>query len=586
MTKLLTLPLLAMLLALLRDLNYIEAAFLAVAASLSVLASRFGDKHFRAIEFAGRRLSSHPVWSFFLLSASVIVLRLALLPWSPVPSPVITDEYSHLLLADTLAHGRLTNPPHPMWQHFETIHVIFQPTYNSMYLPGQALFLAAGQILFSSPWAGVLLSAGLMAGVIFWMLKGWFPSRWALIGGAIAGFRYGLGSYWVNSYWGGAVPALAGAVVLGSAIRLSRQPQTRIAAIMAVGCAVLVNTRPYEGVAVILPAFAWLVWGYLGAAPAVRLRILRDTAFPVVLIGLLAGGATAYYCFRVTGNPLRLPYQVNQETYGWPTTLAFFDPQPVNHRHLEMQSYYEWELSEHEKLTHPWAKSTANLTDAVGLWSFYAGPFLTLPLLFLLRSRPWCRAGLLMAVSILTIAAVTIEQSRYPHYVAPATGAFTGLLVLGIRVAAVQRSRRGRWGLALVRWGMVGLVLAAVVRWSPALSSTAHGYYSGYLSWCCSRSGDLSRVEADRQLQASPGRHLVLVRYGPAHHWMDEWVHNEADIDAAKVVWARDLGPEQNAALLRYYADRQVWLATPGGPPGLSPYPVPQPADSGSQSGP
>ncbi|MCL6547235.1 MAG: hypothetical protein K6T61_18650, partial [Bryobacteraceae bacterium] len=65
--------------------------------------------------------------------------------------------------ADTLARGRLTNPTHPMWPHFETIHVIHQPTYNSMYLPGQAIFLAAGNLLTGHPWGGVLLSVALMS---------------------------------------------------------------------------------------------------------------------------------------------------------------------------------------------------------------------------------------------------------------------------------------------------------------------------------------------------------------------------------------------------------------------------------------
>ncbi len=41
-----------------------------------------------------------------------IALRLLLLSHHPVPTPDLYDEFSQLLVADTLLHGRLANPPH------------------------------------------------------------------------------------------------------------------------------------------------------------------------------------------------------------------------------------------------------------------------------------------------------------------------------------------------------------------------------------------------------------------------------------------------------------------------------------------
>ena len=55
-----------------------------------------------------------------------------------------------------------------------------------------------------------------------------------------------------------------------------------------------------------------------------------------------------------------------------------------------------------------------------------------------------------------------------------------------------------------------------------------------------------------------------MVRYRGQHSVHEEWVYNGADIDGAKVLWARDLGLEQNDKLFAYFRDRTVWLVEPG----------------------
>ncbi len=129
-----------------------------------------------------------------------LLLRLLLLPALPVPAPTISDEFSYLLGGDTFAHGRLTNPQHPLWAVFESYHILVRPTYASMYPPGQALALALGQIVFGHPWGGVFLSIGLMCGCVCWLLQAFLPPRWSLAGGLSFALLFGAEHYFMNSY--------------------------------------------------------------------------------------------------------------------------------------------------------------------------------------------------------------------------------------------------------------------------------------------------------------------------------------------------------------------------------------------------
>src|SRR3954454_1185549 len=125
--------------------------FLVAAVSLVVGGGILGRT---PLERALRQVAHRPAVSIVLLLALPLVLRLGLLKHHPIPFPTVSDDFSYLLLGDTLAHFRLANPVHPMHRFFETVFVLQEPSYSSIYPLGQGFVLAFGQLLFRLPWIG------------------------------------------------------------------------------------------------------------------------------------------------------------------------------------------------------------------------------------------------------------------------------------------------------------------------------------------------------------------------------------------------------------------------------------------------
>src|SRR6202165_175388 len=280
---------------------------------LVIFLPRLAPRVFHAVESLFLLLAERKTLAVIALFFILIGARLAVLPQLPVPVPGIHDEYSYLLIADTLAHGRLANPTHPMWMSFESFHVNWFPTYSSKYPPGQGALGALGQLL-AHPWIGVILSVAAMCAAILWMLQGWLPARWAFLGGVLAALKFGVASYWMNSYWGGACAAIGGALVLGALPRIAKRARVRDAVLLGIGIAILANSRPYEGFLFCIPAAAWFFWWLIGKTKSrqpLRVR-LQDVLAPLTLVFVLTAAFMGYYNWRLSGNALLMPHVLNK----------------------------------------------------------------------------------------------------------------------------------------------------------------------------------------------------------------------------------------------------------------------------------
>lgn len=541
----------------------LEGAALVIAAFTAFIRPQFGSRFFTVVERRFLQLANGRKLSVLTVGAFTLMLRVALLPVVPVPVPGLHDEFSNLLAADTFVHGRLANATHPMWAHFESFHINQQPTYASMYPPMWGLILAAGKVIGGHPWVGMLFAAATMCAAITWMLQGWFSPAWALLGGTLVSVRLAMFSYWVNSYYGGAVAAIGGAFVFGALPRIRRNPGRRDAVILALGIAILLNSRPFEGMIVSGAAILTVVvWTARGQVP-LRLAIQR-IAHPIAIVLAVVAASMAYYNWRVFGSPLTPPYIVNRATYAVTPMFMFqhLRPAPL-YRHDVMRTFYlEWEVGEYRSVRSFYGFLQALRDKYRRTEAFFLGPALWLPLLAFPRSvlDRSIRVGVLIGAAV--AGAVLTEVWLFPHYLSPVTCVFYAVVLEAIRRLRGWRVRGRRPGLLLSR--AIPVICVSTVFAIVAMRAVGFHFRAVTPQEVVPRfSGLRDRAAVMDRLSQLPGKHLMVVRYAPNHNVHEEWVYNDADIDAAKIVWARAMDDESNQRLVQYFLDRRVWLVEP-----------------------
>ncbi len=526
------------------------------------------------IEPGVRALARRTVSCMVLLAVLPVALRLLLLPNHPVPSPQVYDEASHLLVADTLRHFRLANPAHPLNQFFETAFTLQEPSYASIYPIGQGAMLAAPRAVFGHPWAGVVLTTALFCALSYWMLCASIPAEWALLGGLLTVIEFGPLCYWMNSYWGGSLAGVAGCLVFGSLPRLRANCRPRDAVWLGLGLGIHWLTRPFEtiflcvGVMLYFVPFLWNTRPRMEGRFPDAWRALSRAALLATLTALPAIALTLLHDKRVTGEWFKMPEMLGQEQYGIPAALTFL-PDPAPHRALtpDQQTEYKIQMSFKGAPVETLKSYLERLQfDARFYRFFYLPPlYLMLPLFFTALTE-WSTVWVLITLVVFVVGTNFFPAFQY-HYL----GGVTCLLLL-VSVTAIRQ---------LWRFAPRGLPAGRDAARLGVLFCAAHFvfWYGTHLFEPAEAAQSLRQFESgpaidhpypDRhqavraQLAAMPGKMLVFVRYfRPQHLFQDEWVYNQADIDGARIVWARDLGPEENEKLIRYYPDRKAWLLEP-----------------------
>lgn len=519
---------------------------------------RLGGSFFRRVESMFSRLALHPWRSVIAVGLTSFVLGVvpALIR---MPAVKVHDEFCYLLTADTFAHGRVTNPTPPLWEHFESMNTIQRPTYNAKYPPAQGAVLAVGQVLWR-PILGVWLCLAVAAGAVCWMLQAWLPPRWALLGGFCAALHPQVLA-WGYNYWGGAVAMLGGALVCGGLRRMVDQRGGAWAC--GAGLVVLANSRPYEGFVLSALFFGACLWQVLRRHRDRLAAIVARSILPLSICALLVAATVGYYNFRVTGHALRMPYVEHRDQYAVVPLFAWqkIRPEP-EYRHEEIRQMYQEEVDltwGRKGFLHSFKMKL--LAQIQGWWwlGLCMPPLAALPWAW--RRDAWLRAALCCLGGFLLT--LLTSQGVFAHYAAPGAALFFFAIVTGVRQLRLWQRSRGT-GRAFVR-GLALLCLVTVpVVWARLIDKSAEGWFR-----------DRERIVA--QLESTPGKHLVIVRYAPGHNPNREWVYNGADLESSKVLWARAMSPDRDRELLTRFPDRTPWYLDADTP---APHPVPIESDS------
>jgi hypothetical protein len=317
---------------------------------------------------------------------------------------------------------------------------------------------------------------------------------------------------------------------------------------MAAGTVMLATSRPYEGLVFCLLVGAWVLihWAHRGM-PSIRPLMLK-LVLPQAVILLAGGAALATYNRAVTGDALTFPYVVHERAYAQCPMFHGQSPSKPEYRHEVIEQFHTgWAMD--------WFRRQETLrgllyTKFAVSW-FAAGFFVPTVLagaVLLARPWRWKRLRPVVVVFALALLASFLSLFSFPHYMAPFAPLLLIIVIAGLRRAEYfSRQRLGGFRLAPVLIGLQAcLFLVAAVN-----------HIASPKSWAD------QRAQIVVNLRAIPGQHLVLVRYGANHNPHQEWVYNHADIDASKIVWARAMNAENDNELIRYYADRQVWLLEP-----------------------
>ncbi len=493
--------------------------------------------------------------------------------------PRYQDEFSYLIQARMIAHGRLWMPAHPLAEFFNSFQLLASPVYASIYFPGAAMFFTAGIILHLPFWVVPLMLSGFSCGLFFWVLTQFFDSVVGVLGTimliSLPIFRL------VTIMAMSQVPTLFLSLVMIVCWMQWQAARERrwIWAVLLGGasgwCAI---TRPLDALIAVIPISVAMLIDFYRRQSSRHGRDARDMGTRIVsrasrtclefhdkgsiafprTVGLLVLGASGFFALQlifnahVTGHYLQTPFSFfqplchPQSGYGFhtfdptirpiwdlPQVQKFYDAStvPVVENHTPLKTLSTWMNS---RLPITILNGTPQVLLLILLGPAAAG---------LLQRRRWMLASLLPVFVVLYVP-YAYFLTHYTVICAP--GVIALILVGADVVIATFPARRA----TLTMFFTLAIAMLSISEFSLFNHSAWDEFFPAT---------ELKTIaELIQPIRDRGERAIVLFHVGPDEPGGVEPVYNPDVIwpDDAPVIRAHDRG-EQNFKLFHYYAKQQ-----------------------------
>ena len=263
---------------------------------------------------------------------------------------------------------------------------------------------------------------------------------------------------------------------MGAVPRLFHRERPRDAWLLGLGLAILASSRPLEGAILCLPVAVALLW-WRFKSQRWRRGTPRNVLPPLAAVLLLTGIFLGYYNWRVTGNPLLLPYVLNEQAHSSRPLFVWQKLRvPIQFTNPQFDYFYNHMMcSELIDLQHDFVGTA--LQRGKTLLSFFTG---TLPFVLLLLTLPRLlrdkRTRLLVVQLVVSGIGLLVVAPFFAHYAAPLTATIMALMVQGMRHLRHWEYAGRPVGVGLTR-GIALLVLAIVPFDTAKAIHEAHAHF-------------------------------------------------------------------------------------------------------------